>query len=285
MGNQQSISNTISETINNSMTNVMMKSSQNCTQTNVASQIMNFEGITAREGCSLSFTGIKQEAKQSPNFTCAMSSANSSELSNALKSQLQQDAAAKVSGVGGALNSQAISTTITNTINNIATNVDVSQVANCVQDNLAEQTMNFQKIEASCPTYCRNPQLCKGVESLCDFSKCEVKFADIEQNMVQEAVASCLSENATVQKAVNDITTEVKQTTTSEAKGVDPAALFSSSILPSLIITCIILSSAAFLFMGGMGGKPGENPLKDKMMEYAEGKLDSAIGTSTSFTE
>lgn len=279
MGNQQSISNTISETINNSMTNVMMKSSQECTQTNTLAQTMNFDNITAKEGCSLSFTGIKQEAKQSPNFTCAMNSSNSSELSNAFKSQLEQQANAKVSGVGGALNSQAMSTNINNTINNIVTNVDVSQVATCVQDNLAEQTMNFQKIEASCPIYCRNPQLCNGLpESLCDFSKCEVKFADIEQNMVQEAVASCLSENETVQQAVNDISNEVKQTAISEAKGVDPAALFSSSILPSLIITCIILSSAAFLFMGGMGGKPGENPLKDKMMKYTKGKLDSTIG-------
>jgi hypothetical protein len=285
MGNQQSISNAVSETINNSMTNVLMKSSQNCTQTNISSQNMNFEGITAKDGCSLSFTGIKQEAKQSPNFTCAMNSSNSSELSNSLKTKLEQDASAKVSGVGGALNSQAMSSTINTAINNIVTNVDISNVSNCVQDNLNTQTMNFQNIQASCPAYCRNPKLCEGLPaSICDMNKCEVKYADIEQNMVQEAVASCLSTNTTVQKAVNDITAEVKQTTTSEAKGVDPTALLLSSILPSLIISCIILSSVAFLFMGGMG-KSGKNPVQDKMMTYTEGGLDSTVGTTTDLME
>ncbi len=282
MANQQSVSNTISETINNSMTNVMMKSSQNCSQNNTQAQTMNFNNITAKDGCSLSFSGITQEAKQSPNFTCAMNSSNSSELSNALKSQLEQQANAKVSGLGGALNSQSISSNISKTINNIVTNIDISQVANCVQNNLSTQTMNFQQIQASCPTYCKNPQLCKDLpKSLCDMSKCEVKFGDIEQNMVQEAVASCLSANSNIQQVVNKISNEVKQAATAETKGIDPTSFLLSSMLPSLIITFIILSSSAFLFMSGMGGgKPGENPLKDKMMKYAEGKLDSTLGTT-----
>lgn len=267
MGNQQSISTVINDTINKSMTDVLMSSSQNCSQTNSLVQTMNFNNITSEPGCSLKFSNISQDAKQSPNFKCALQSENSSKLLTDFKTTLEQEASSKTSGIGGSLNSQSISDVKNRLINDITSKININTVANCVQDTLAEQTVNFTNIKGSCPSWCNNPALCAaGLPSdlalkLCDTNLCTVSYDKISQNLVQSVVGECLSENKNVSDAVNTASNEIKQTSTSSSTGFDPAS-FMTSLLPSIIISCIILvilSSIGYFMMSAQGGD-GEMP-------------------------
>lgn len=258
MGNQQSISNTVNDTVNKALTNVMMSSSQNCGQNTSAVQTMNFENLTFDKGCRGAFTDISQKAEQSPNFSCAMDAKNSQELLSQFKTQLDQNAQSKVSGIGGALNSQAISNSINKLENEISNNINISNVATCVQDNLSQQTMNFKNMQVSCPIYCGDLSQCKDLPpSLCDMSQCKVPFENISQNLVQKAVANCLSSNSNVQSAINTASSEIKQSTASENTGVNMLTSLISFLIPCLIICIIISISSSLGAVGGAGGAGG----------------------------
>ncbi len=248
MGNSQSTSQAVSDIVNTSMTNVLMSSSNNCGQNNSASQQLDFNDISAGQGCNLSFDGISQKLIQTPNFTCSSNSNNESQLMASFQSQLDQNANAAVSGLPSALNSQAISQTISKLKTDISNNIQINQVSNCVQNNIAEQKMKFGKISTSCPAYCNNPLLCKGVESLCDMSKCTTKFSNISQDLTQAAVSSCLASNANLTKVISDVSNKISQTAESKNTGISMAGI-ASSLIPLLIIVCIILS--VYLYISG----------------------------------
>jgi hypothetical protein len=243
MGNQQSTSTAISDVVNKSMTNVLISNSSTCGQNNSSVQELSFDNIEAGDGCSLSFNNISQTTSQTPNFTCSSQSQNETELLNKFKTELEQQASAAVSGLGGALNSEATSNTISMVRNEIENNINISNTSTCVQNNVSEQLLNFSKIKTSCPAYCRNPSLCKGVEKLCDMDKCETDFSNISQSITQAAVANCLSSNSTITKIINDAANDISQTAESKNTGIDlfaSLASFGSSLIP-LIIGVVVL--------------------------------------------
>jgi len=274
MGNQQSISTVINDTINRSITNVMMNSSQNCSQNNNLVQTMNFDNIKSGPGCSLRFSNISQDAKQSVNFSCSMDSQNASSLLSDFKTTLEQEAASKTGGLGGSLNSQAISTAQNSLINEVTSNINMNQVSECIQNTLAEQTANFTNITGSCPSWCNNPSLCGGLDpsvavKLCDPSQCVVDFNNVSQQLVQDAAGKCLSSNKAVSDAVTKASNEISQKATSAATGIDPAS-FMASLLPSIIsivIVLLILSSVAGLYMYV---KTNKGTLKDTLKDTGE---------------
>lgn len=258
MGNAQSSSQAVSDIVNKSVTNVLMSSSSQCGQNNSASQTLDFSNITASDGCNLDFNNITQTMIQTPNFTCSSNSQNESDLMSQFKSQLDQNSQAALSGLSGALNSNAASSTISKLKNEIENNINISQVSSCVQNSIADQKLKFNKINANCPAYCRNPQFCKGVESLCDMSKCTTSFSNIGQSMTQAAVGSCLASNANLNKVISDASTQLTQASTSKNTGIDFTAIFASLgswLLP--LIICIVVCCSSLLVSSVMGMSGG----------------------------
>jgi hypothetical protein len=255
MGNQQSSAQAITDIVNNATTNVLMQSSQKCGQNNTSSQTMEFSDITAGPGCNLDFSNISQTSIQSPNFTCALSAANSSELQNQLSTQLDQAAKSEQSGLAGALNSTSNSNSIATIKSNIMNNINISQVSECVQNNISTQKQKFGKISASCPGYCNT-----GCQSgfTCDMSLCRTNFNNISQSITQSAVGSCLSNNSALQKVINDSANQVSQISSASNKGIDFAASLASlgsGLIPSIIciiLCCLIIFGSTF-FSGGSG--------------------------------
>lgn len=250
MGGKAS-SEVVNDTINKSVSNVLMQSSQSCSQNNSLTQDISFEKIKAADGCSLNFSGISQTAIQSPNFTCSSDSKNESQLATAFKTELQQQSEAALKGV--ALGAEVESEIKNKLVNDITANINISQVSSCVQDNLAKQLLNFENISGSCPIYCRNPTICKDVPQICDMDKCEITFKDISQSLTQEAVGNCLSSNTAVNQIVNDVSNKTQQKSSSKLEGIDPTA---SSAVASigLSICVIVIFVLIFLFLGGTGG-------------------------------
>lgn len=268
MGNQNSTAAVISDTVNKSVTNVLVTSSSSCGQNNNLVQEQIFKDIQADEGCALNFSNISQTAIQSPNFTCSSDSKNDSTLASQFKNELQQQANAAVSNstIGNAV---ANSLNKNNTINDIANNISISTVSSCVQDNFLKQAQGFNTIKASCPAYCRNPQLCIGLDpKICDMSKCSINYTDISQSATQSAVASCLSSNANYQKILSETANKITQEAQAVNTGVSIPDIISSGgnaisgiiqagwlpfIVIGIVVVLVILIGAYFLMSPSKG--------------------------------
>ena len=241
MGNQQSTATAVSNIITNSSTNVLMESSQKCGQTNTAQQSILFNNIHGGN-CTLNFSGISQESVQTPNFMCNNSSSSQSEMQSMFATALKQAAKAETSGLSGALNSSSNSESIANVINNLSTNVHMSTVSECVQNNLSTQSQIYQNITDACPAACgqpidilqATPTQIKAFDELCSFT-----FANIGQKMLQGAVSNCLAKNANVQEAITKMETVVAQESTSTNSGINIAASAGGGLLSLFILSSI----------------------------------------------
>lgn len=264
MGAQQSTSNIINDTVNQSISNVLISSSSNCAQNNTLENTQIFKNITPDEGCSLSFTNISQTAQQSPNFTCSSNATNDSQLATQFKNDLQQEIDKKVSNfpIGYASDVSEITNKL---VNDITNNISISNVSSCVQNNMLQQKQEFDTIKGSCPSYCNkgNSQMCVDLAKIspslaattCDMSKCDITFNNITQSSIQSAVGNCLSSNSNYQSILSETATELSQVSKSENTGVNLSSVLTASFLPLLIIgivvVLVIAIGAYFLLSSG----------------------------------
>jgi hypothetical protein len=274
MGNQQSSSETVSDIVNKSVSNVLVSSSSTCAQNNSLENLQVFNNITADEGCSISISNVSQTANQSPNFTCSSSSANSTDLQSKFQAELKQqtDAAIKNTTLG---NANAQSKNTSKTVNDISTNIDINTVSSCVQNNFLKQTQGVNNLKASCPSYCRNPDVCAKLpagSTFCDSSKCSIALTDFTQSSIQNAVGKCLADNTTYQKVLSETATKVSQEAAAKNAGVSVAeivtagggaisGIISSSQTIFIVIGVVIVIIVAIAIYFSMGsGIPSFQP-------------------------
>lgn len=260
MGNQQSSTSIINDTVNKSVANVLMSSSNKCSQNNSLSQVQVFKNISGDKGCSPMFSS-EQTSQQSPNFTCSSDSKNDSELQTKFRNELTQqaDAQAKNFVIG---NAETRANTTNKIVNDILANVNISSVSGCVQDNIVEQSSTLDGIKVSCPPHCSDPSLCiafaeAGHPELCDYDACKVPVADFAQRAVQSSVASCLSKNSSLQKAISDTVIDTAQIAKAKNTGIDLAeivnSLISGPILAAGLVFIIALMILAYFLLSGGG--------------------------------
>lgn len=258
MGAQQSTSVAVSNVITKSATNVLMKNANSCSQNNTSIQSMNFDHISAGQNCKLGFTNIKQEAVQIPNFTCSSSQAQSSNLQSMFANALQQAAKAETSGMPIFSSSSSNSAILSNVVNNISTNVNMTNTSECVQNNFAQQKLDFSNIASECPFVCGqqidftkiSPEQLEVLNKLCT-----VQFGDISQLMVQKAVASCMADNKAIQEAITKVDNVVKQEATSSSSGLFSGISTNASIGSSASI--FVFLSIGLSLSSLLGGSSG----------------------------
>jgi len=246
MGNQSSKSETRSDMVNKTVTKVLLNSSNNCQQNSSNVQTINFDNIIADKGCSLNFSGISQKSQSAPNLSCAADNKNSATLQDEIKNDLDQKAKAETSGLAGAFISSSESKNISNLINDISKDINVSNLSNCVNTSLQQQTANFTNILGSCPAYCRDP---KHVAS--PYDNCKVDFNNISQELLSKAVGNCMASNSGVVETSTKLDNALKQSAEAANKGINIAAS-----LGSLCFWCICIVICLVL-MGGAGGGGG----------------------------
>ena len=241
MGNQQSTSNAVMDVVNTATTNVLMQNSSKCGQSNSQSQSIDISNIdTSGTSCSINVNGISQKAVQTPSFSCLSDSSQSADLQSQLQSAIKQQADAAVSGLSGALNSQAVSNATTKLQNVVNTNLNISNISSCVQDNLQNQDFKLHFLKSGCPGYCSTgcPK-----DYTCDMSKCSVNIGNISQTATQGAVATCTSKNSALASAVTSISNDLSQSATTKNTGIDFGSSMASlgSFLVPFIISIVIL--------------------------------------------
>lgn len=281
MGNQQSSSNIINDTVNKSLSNILISSSSSCSQTNSLEQSQVFSNITGEEGCSVSITDVNQMSQQSPNFTCASSKTNDSELMAKFKTELEQQAEAHIknSTIGNAESRVENSNKL---VNDIVNNISISNISSCVQDNFLKQSQGVNNIKASCPSFCRQPEVCVQLAKInpafatafCDSSKCNINMSGFNQSAIQGAIANCLAEDTNYQKALGESANTLTQMAETTNDGVDVSKIVDSAgnavsniisssqtvfIVIGVVIVILAALAAYFLLSGGSSKLPAMN--------------------------
>ncbi len=258
MGNQTSIAKSINDTVNKSLTDVLMTNSSTCAQNNISDQVFSIKNVNIK-GCKFNIKGT-QSSTQIPNLSCITSSDMSSKIMSEFKTNLKAAADSQTSGIGGALNSSSNSEVNTKLVNDITSKINFSNVTTCVQNNITSQQKIIDNIQNSCPAPCNNPTFQQGF----DYNKnCEITYEG-DQSIVQAGVNKCLSDNKTLADSINKAASTIEQISTSKNTGIDLAQIISSffnglntpfllSITGIVLIVLIICCSLIIIGLSGAG--------------------------------
>jgi len=198
---QSSVSETISRTINDTLSKTVQSNSTNCSQNNSQVQTIDINNIKVRGG-SLNISNINQKSVAAPNMSCLAESQNTADLANKFKQDLKQASKSTTSGLNVLTDSSSSSKTTDELINKVTNIVQQDNLFNCIQDNVQKQITNVDGLKIVLPEYC-NVGCREGYK--CDTSKCgPVNISDINQYIISDATAKCVSNNGQIQAAINE---------------------------------------------------------------------------------
>lgn len=210
-------STSVNETVNKTMTNVMMSNAQSCGASTGVNQMISLSDIDAEGDVTIS--GIKQDSNLKFDFSCMQTSGNQADLSSKFSDQLKQDMKQTTSGYQF---QPSETETVNRAINEITTNIGMSNVANCMANSFTDQTQLIDKIKATG----------------------NVKIENLAQTAIQDVTATCLQNNSNVTSAIADIQKVLDSKTDQTAKGVDLFASITSlgTVWIVAIIGCVVIS-------------------------------------------
>jgi len=198
---QSSVSETISRTINDTLSKTVQSNSTNCSQNNSQVQTIDINNIKVRGG-SLNISNINQKSVAAPNMSCLAESQNTADLANKFKQDLKQASKSTTSGLNVLTDSSSSSKTTDELINKVTNIVQQDNLFNCIQDNVQKQVTNVGGLTIELPEYCNVG--CK-TGYVCPPNTCgPVNISDINQYIISDATAKCVSNNGQIQAAINE---------------------------------------------------------------------------------
>lgn len=241
MGAAQSTTQSITTTLNEAVSNIMVENASSCKSQNSSTQAMKFSHIFI-EKCQTNFSNITQDMKVENNFTCMQDMTQEGEAAQALKAKLDQELTSKLKGQTIGYSNSA-TTALTEIKNKVIANINFSNVANCITENNQKQSQSFGKIKIDCT----------GLEPPSN----QLNFSNISQKMVATNIADCIQASEQISKAVAVIDQETKtKQTTENAGGIDFGSLvyiIASILIVGGIVLVVFMTSGfgdAFLEAG-----------------------------------
>lgn len=217
MGASASSTVAVSEILKDTVTNILISSSNSCSSTNINTQTLNISDIET-VGCNVNIRRVSQNMDVKTNFNCAQDNNNSSDLQNKLKDALKSNIETKASaGLGLAASSTVIDQ---KSYEKVVNNVNMTSIAECVATNLNTQLQNIGKIKMTC------------------YKGGELNIEDLTQSMVSSAVNSCIQSNQTLQQAITELQTDIDTTAKTTSEGMF-AGLGGGFILMILVVVII----------------------------------------------
>lgn len=239
-------STVITEIITKTTSSVLMSNSVSSGQNNNATNTININDIKAGKYCSLD---IKTEQKivQKPDFTGMSDSTQSSNINTAIKGALKENIEKTNRGIQ-LMSSPQNSSIITKSIDEIANNVSQMSIVNCLQNNTASNDLTIQNIESNCPAICGKENLSfNKFFTVNDFDTLCTTPITGTQEIIQAAVAKCISNNKQVTESISELARELTKDVSIETVGVDPEGIIkntgeaTSQIINSAQTTLIVL--------------------------------------------
>ncbi len=243
-------STVITELITKTTSSVLMSNSVNSGQNNTATNTLNINDIKAGKHCSLDIQ-TTQKIVQKPDFTGMSDSSQSSNISTAIKGALKENIKKTNRGIQ-LMSSPQNSTSITKTIDDIANNVSQMSIVNCLQNNTASNDLLIQNIEANCPAICGKENLTfNQYFTVKDFDALCTNPITGTQEIIQAAVAKCISNNKQVTDSISELARELTKDVITETVGIDPEGIIKNT---GDAASKIINSSQTVLIVLGIAG-------------------------------
>lgn len=218
------------------VTNVLMKSSQNCSNSSLNIQEIVFKDIEIT-GCNVNFTDINQETKAIINLNCAQNIEQNVNLKNDLNTELKNQIEASI----GALTANDSKTETVNSIRTeIVNNIDLSTFSSCIISTMNTQRIQFGKLKISnCPK-----------------DSPDVTFSNISQKILSQQVLQCIQTN----KQLNDLSNKLDTAVTNVQKASSTGLENSTSMIIIIIIIIVLCSlvSSGYALYSSIPGKKGQ---------------------------
>ncbi len=221
-------STVLTEIVNKTTTEVIMSSINQSSQSNLASNTLAIKDIRAGPACSIDIT-TTQSVIQTPNFQSVSELDQNSNLSTAIKDALESTIKSTNRGVQF-MSSPDNTETINRQINEISAGVSKTSIVSCLQTNTATNDLLIQNVESNCSKLCNNenPNFNQYFTPM-DLDKICTTTISSSQDIVQAAVASCLSKNQQVTDAINDLANTLVTSVEQEKAGLDPEGIIEST--------------------------------------------------------
>lgn len=227
MGNTSSKINSTTRAMNKALTNIAISNSTKCNADSINNQELNISNINA-DGCQLIISDLTQNISVNQNIKCISASVNNTDLQNQFKTELQEqlkaelevDALAKL--IPGDTKNEI--NTITEVSNEISTNVDISQLLECVSTNINNQLINLKQIDAKCYSW-QTPK------------ERRLTIKNIKQQILASQIQECMQQNETITKAANKFDTLIKKKVEASTK----VALGAGSLASMMIFVIIFI--------------------------------------------
>lgn len=216
----QTSSSVITDIVNKTTTDVIISSSNSSSQSNTATNNIDITNIKAGEGCSIDITA-QQKIIQTPTFTGISETDISSKLDTQLKDALNQSIKNSSRGIQ-LLTTPGVSESINKHINDIAASVSNMSIVSCLQKNTASNDIAISNIQSNCPAICNNTSVSFNQHfSPIDYAKLCTTTVGSAQDIVQAAVASCISKNTQATEAISKLASELVLSSENETAGVE----------------------------------------------------------------
>lgn len=218
MGAQESKTVAVNNITQEAITDVMMESSQECSQSSNNNQTMKFSDFNC--GGNFNMSGINQKSEIKQNFTCAQDTNQSTDLQAKLQQELKNKLEAATSGIGIGYNSSQ-SEAYNNISNKIVNNINIKNTAKCMSDAMQNQSLIVEKINAR--------------------GDCNIN--NISQQIVGDLVSNCTQSNKALAKAISEAQSKVDNEISASTKGVSGFEFF-----------LILLGIVAMIVVAGIYG-------------------------------
>ena len=231
MGANTSKSENVSDTLNMSLSETTVDATQECASNSTNIQELNISNIKG-DGCQIDISGISQTANISTSLDCVNSQSFESSLKSKVKKVMEQTAKASADGIAVFTANSSDTKNVARLTNVVQTKLDIKQLAKCIKDDYAKQTLNISNINIDCTKL--PPKYAK------------ISIKNIKQALTSKSVAKCLNEQDGMQQNIQELDEKTKQVSDSKTSGLTMGALTTSSssstsCFCSVIIVIIII--------------------------------------------
>ncbi len=221
-------STVLTEIVNKTTTEVIMSSINTSSQSNISTNTLAISDIRAGPACSIDIT-TAQSVIQTPNFSSSSELDQSSNIGTAIKDALESTIKNTSRGVQF-MSSPENTETINRQINDISASVSNTSIVTCLQSNTASNDLLIQNVQSNCPKLCSSENISfNQYFTPLDFDKLCTTTISSSQDIVQAAVASCLSKNKQVTDAINELASTLVTSVEQEKVGIDPEGIIEST--------------------------------------------------------
>lgn len=242
MGNNKSIANSINDTLNQSIIDVMTENSTNCSATTSNVQTINISNIKAGPGCILNLSGVKNTLDSKINLSCVSANTSSTNLNTELINKFTSAAQAAQSGLQVGISNEVKSNAINQVVNAIKENINVQNIVSSLASQSTNQLINVNNVTLSCPSCCKDGNCTNN-------SSCTISWNDFENSAALTLVSNLTSQNTNLQTVINSVSNTLSSSSSSTQTGVS----FDFLLLIPIIIAIVIIGLV--LFGGSMVGK------------------------------